>query len=41
MTFWLTKQLLKQTASPLGYVEDCFDMRTLLEGCASSRQVVA
>ena len=25
---------------PLGYVEDCFDLRTPLEGCFSSRQVV-
>ena len=26
---------------PMGYVEDCFDLRTRLEGCFSSRQVVA
>ena len=25
---------------PMGYVEDCFDLRTRLEGCFSSRQVV-
>jgi hypothetical protein len=24
----------------MGYVEDCFDLRTPLEGCLSSRQVV-
>ena len=52
MTFWLTNRLLKQPASkaagekqpeayPLGYVEDCFDLRTRLKGCFSSRQVVA
>lgn len=51
MTFWQSDRLLKQLASkaagekqsstyPLGYVEDCFDMRTPLEGCFSSRQVV-
>jgi hypothetical protein len=51
MTFWLCNRLLKQLASkaarekqpeayPLGYVEDCFDLRTPLEGCFSSRQVV-
>lgn len=27
-------------AYPLGYVQDCFDLRTPLEGCFSSRQVV-
>ena len=27
-------------AYPIGYVEDCFDLRTPLEGCFSSRQVV-
>lgn len=27
-------------AHPLGYVEDCFDLRTPLEGCFSSRQAV-
>ena len=27
-------------AYPHGYVEDCFDLRTPLEGCFSSRQVV-
>ena len=48
MTFCLTNRLLKQLASkaagekqpeayPLG---DCFDLRTPLEGCFSSRQVV-
>ena len=41
MTFWLTKRLLKQPASPLAHVEDCFDLRTPLAGCLSSRQVVA
>jgi hypothetical protein len=52
MTFWLSSRLLKQLASkaagekhpeayPLGYVEDCFDLRTPLGGCFSSRQVVA
>ena len=51
MTFCLTNRLLKQLTSkaagekqpeayPLGYVEDCFDLRTPLEGCFSSRQVV-
>lgn len=25
---------------PMGHVEDCFDLRTPLEGCYSSRQVV-
>ena len=50
MTFWLTNRLLKQLASkaegekqpeayPLGYVEDCFDLRTPLEDGFSSRQV--
>jgi hypothetical protein len=50
MTSWLTNRLLKQLASkaagekqpeayPLGYVEDCFDLRTLLKGGFSSRQV--
>jgi hypothetical protein len=24
---------------PMGYVEDCFDLRTPLEGCFNSRQV--
>jgi hypothetical protein len=52
MTCWLSNRLLKQLASkaagekqpeayPLGYVEDYFDLRTPLEGCFSSRQVVA
>ena len=51
MTFWLSNRLVKQLASkaagekqpeayPLGYVEDCFDLRTPLEGCYNSRQVV-
>jgi hypothetical protein len=51
MTFWLSNRLVKQLASkaagekqpeayPLGYVEDCFDLRTQLEGCFNSRQVV-
>ena len=51
MTFWLSNRLFKQLASkaagekqpeayPLGYVENCFDLRTPLEGCFSSRQVV-
>ena len=51
MTFWQSNRLLKQLASkaawerqpeayPLGYVEDCFDLRTPLESCFSSRQVV-
>lgn len=51
MTFWLSNRLLKQLASkPVGqkqpkaypeeYVADCFDWRTSLESCFSSRQVV-
>ena len=51
MMSWLSNRLLKQLAGkaagekqlkayPLGYVEDCFDLRTPLEGCFSSRQVV-
>ena len=50
MTFWLSNRLLKQLVSkaagekqpeayPQGYVEDCFDLRTPLEGCFSSRLV--
>jgi hypothetical protein len=30
----------QNSSFPLGYVEDCFDMRTPLEGCFISRQVV-
>ena len=30
----------QSSSFPLGYVEDCFDLRTPLEGCFSSRQVV-
>jgi hypothetical protein len=30
----------QSSSFPMGYVEDCFDMRTPLEGCFSSRQVV-
>lgn len=30
----------QSSSSPRGYVEDCFDLRTPLEGCFSSRQVV-
>jgi hypothetical protein len=51
MTFWLSNRLVKQLATkaagekqpeeyPLGYVESCFDLRTPLEGCFNSRQVV-
>ncbi len=51
MTFWLSNRLVKQLATkaagekqpeayPLGYVEHCFDLRTPLEGCFNSRQVV-
>ena len=31
----------QSSSFPMGYVEDCFDLRTRLEGCFSSRQVVA
>ncbi len=51
MTFWLSNWLVKQLASkaagekqpeayPLGYVEDCSDLRMPLEGYFNSRQVV-
>jgi hypothetical protein len=30
----------QSSSFPMGYVEDCFDLRTPLEGCFSSRQVV-
>ena len=30
----------RSSSFPMGYVEDCFDLRTPLEGCFSSRQVV-
>lgn len=30
----------RSSSFPLGYVEDCFDLRTPLVGCFSSRQVV-
>jgi hypothetical protein len=30
----------QSSSFPMGYVEDCFDLRTLLEGCFSGRQVV-
>ena len=51
MMSWLSNRLLKQLAGkaagekqpkayPLGYVEDCFDLRTRLEGCFSRRRVV-
>jgi hypothetical protein len=30
----------QNSSFPMGYVEDCFDLRTPLEGCFSSRQVV-
>ena len=43
---WLIKQLASKAAGekqpeayPLGYVEDCFDLRTPLEGRFSSRLV--
>jgi hypothetical protein len=39
MMFWLSNRLLKQPASKAA--GDCFDLRTPLEGCFSSRQVVA
>jgi hypothetical protein len=31
----------QSSSFPMEYVEDCFDLRTPLEGCFSSRQVVA
>ena len=31
----------QSSSFPMGYVEDCFDLRTQLEGCFSSCQVVA
>jgi hypothetical protein len=51
MTFWLSNRLVKQLASkaagekqpeayPLGYAEDCFDLRMPLEGYFNSRRVV-
>ena len=30
----------QSSSFPMGYVEDCFDLRTPLEGCFNSRQVV-
>ncbi len=30
----------QSSSLPMGYIEDCFDLRTRLEGCFSSRQVV-
>ena len=30
----------QSSSFPVGYVEDCFDLRTPLGGCFSSRQVV-
>ena len=30
----------QSSSFPMGYVEDCFDLKTPLEGCFSSRQVV-
>ena len=30
----------QSSSFPMGYVEDCFNLRTPLEGCFSSRQVV-
>jgi hypothetical protein len=30
----------QSSSFPMGYVEDCFDLRTLLEDCFSGRQVV-
>jgi hypothetical protein len=30
----------RRNSFPMGYVEDCFDLRTPLEGCFSSRQVI-
>ena len=31
----------QSSSFPMRYIEDCFDLRTRLEGCFSSRQVVA
>jgi hypothetical protein len=31
----------QSSSFPMGYVEGCFDLRTPLEGCFNSRQVVA
>jgi hypothetical protein len=30
----------QSSSFPMGYVEGCFDLRTPLEGCFNSRQVV-
>ena len=30
----------QRSSFPMGYVEDCFGLRTPLEGCFNSRQVV-
>jgi hypothetical protein len=30
----------QSSSFPVGYIENCFDLRTPLEGCFSSRQVV-